>query len=167
MPVIDVVQHAYFVDDVVAAARAWTATFGAGPFFVMEHIPLTNVVYRGSPGSLDHTSAYGQFGGIMVELVQQNCDAPSVFTGHPRALHHAAAFSPDLDTSLAEFAEAGAPTAMIAETSNGMRFAFADARSLTGHYFELYQDNAGIREFYTMVAAAADGWDGQDPIRGR
>lgn len=163
---INFVQHAYFVEDAVAAAQQWAQAFGAGPFFVMEHIPLTDVVFRGRPGTLDHTSAYGQFGDTMVELVQQNCAAPSVFTDHPYALHHMAAFAEDLDTCLADLAAVGIPTAMTAATaSSGLRFAFADARALSGHYIELYQDEPSIRDFYQFVKAAAGGWDGRDPVR--
>ena len=41
------VQTAYYVPDVHAAAAVWVQRFGAGPFFVAEHIPLTEVVVRG------------------------------------------------------------------------------------------------------------------------
>ena len=34
-------QVAYAVADVRAAADRWATTTGAGPFFVIEHIPLT------------------------------------------------------------------------------------------------------------------------------
>lgn len=159
-------QHAYFVADAAAAAERWSKTFGAGPFFLMEHIPLADVVIRGVPGSLDHTSAYGQLGDIMVELVQQNCAAASVFTDYPAGLHHMATFAEDLDVALTELATAGVPTAMTATTATGgLRFAFADARALCGHYIELYQDEPSIRDFYQFVRTAATGWDGRNPVR--
>ena len=63
-------QIAYAVPDAFEAAKRWAKDFGAGPFFISEHIPVTDVSYRGSPSSFDHTSAYGQWGDIMVELVQ-------------------------------------------------------------------------------------------------
>ena len=162
---LDVVQHAYLVPDVFVAAEHWARALGAGPFFVMEHIPLENVIHRGEPGSLDHSSAYGQLGDTMVELVQQNCASPSVFTGFPPALHHLAAFAPDLDAALDGLAGTGVETAMTAEAGGGQRFAFADARELAGHYIELYQDGPAVRGFYAFVRSAAQDWDGSDPVR--
>ncbi len=51
--------------------------FGAGPFFVRQHIALLDVVIRGRPGTFDHSSAYGQWGHVMVELVEDHGDGPS------------------------------------------------------------------------------------------
>jgi hypothetical protein len=45
------VQAAYLVPQAADAAEHWAREFGAGPFFLSEHIPLKAVVYRGSPGS--------------------------------------------------------------------------------------------------------------------
>ncbi len=50
-------QIAYFVPDVVDAARRHAAAFGSGPYYVAEHIPLTLSEHRGRPAPLDHTSA--------------------------------------------------------------------------------------------------------------
>ena len=52
-------QVAYYVPDVREAAKAHSANFGSGPFFVAEHIPISLCRYRGKPGVFDHTSAYG------------------------------------------------------------------------------------------------------------
>jgi hypothetical protein len=161
----EIVQLAYHVPDIEIAARKWAERDGAGPFFIAENIPLDTVTYRGNPGALDHSSAYGQMGHLMVELVQQNDAAASVFADAPFGLHHAACFATDMDAELARLAALGCPTAMTARTSTGVRFSFADARATHGHYFEIYEDNPAIRGFYEMVRAAAEGWDGTDPVR--
>ena len=62
-------QIAYFVADVRASAAAHAQQFGSGPYFVSEHIPLARSLHRGVERSLDHSSAYGQWGDVMVELV--------------------------------------------------------------------------------------------------
>ena len=67
------VQLAYAVDDVFGAAELWAERFGAGPFFVAQHIPVTDVIYRGQPGVFDHSSAYGQWGELMVEIGRASC----------------------------------------------------------------------------------------------
>ena len=163
------VQVAYLVPDARAAAHSWATRFRAGPFFLFEHIPLESVVHRGRPASLDHTSAYGQHGSVMIELVQTYGDGPSVFTDvyadGEFGVHHLAYFADDLDAELARLDAAGISTAMTARTATGTRFAFADARLELGHMLEIYQDDSGLRGFYGMVAAAAESWDGREPIR--
>ena len=159
------VQAAYYVADVEAAALLWAQRFGAGPFFVAEHIPLTTVVVRGQASRLDHTSAYGWHGEAMVELVQQNCRTPSIFNDRGYGLHHMAYFATDIDAELQRLSRLGIATAMTAGTNSGVRFAFADANPAMGHYLELYQDDAAIRGFYEFVRAGSVGWDGRDPVR--
>ena len=71
------VQIAYAVTDVREAATRWVSERGVGPFFVIEHIAVTDVLYRGAPAVFDHSSAYGQWGGLMVELVCDHTVGPS------------------------------------------------------------------------------------------
>ena len=85
-------QIAYAVPNAFEAAKKWAEDFGAGPFFISEHIPVTDVLYRGTPATFDHTSAYGQWGDIMVELVQDHGTGPSVvrdlYGPNESGLHH-------------------------------------------------------------------------------
>ena len=163
------VQVAYFVANAEAAARRWTRELGAGPFFLLKHIPLEKVVHRGEPAALDHTAAYGQLGSLMVELIQQHGEHPSVFRDmYPPGeygLHHMAYFAADFDAELARLNELGYATAMTAHTALGPRFAFADTTARLGHMLEIYEESQGMRGFYAMVASAARGWDGADPVR--
>jgi hypothetical protein len=159
------VQIAYLVEDVFAAAEHWARETGAGPFLVLENIPLQQVVYRGQPGELDHSSAYGQYGALMVELVQQNNTGPSafrdMFAPGQFGLHHMARFAGDLDAELNRYQSQGHDTAMRAQAGE-MGFAFVDTRAQLGHMVELYQDCADIRGFYQLLADAAKSWDGRE-----
>jgi catechol 2,3-dioxygenase-like lactoylglutathione lyase family enzyme len=163
------VQIAYVVDDVWEAADRFAARFGGGPFFVNEHIPVTDVVHRGRPGSFDHSSAYGQWGTVMVELVVQHDDRPSavrdMYAPGEGGLHHLAYIVPDLDETARRLTEQGYPQAQIATAGGGTRFAFHDATTDLGHMLELYEPRPGLLAFYAMVAEAAQGWDGSDPVR--
>ena len=162
------VQVAYAVPDARVAARQWADQFGAGPFFVRPHIPVSDVVYRGQPSTFDHTSAYGQWGSLMVELVQDHGTAPSVvrerYAPHESGLHHLAFIVADLDDITQRLVADGHTLAMTARTSN-TRFHFIDAVAMLGHMIELYEESDRIRAFYEMVRAAADGWDRSDPVR--
>lgn len=160
-----VVQLAYYVDDPIEAAERWAQDRGAGPFFVREHIAVGDVVYRGRPSSFDHTSAYGQWGAVMVELFTQHDDAPSAvrerFARGETGLHHMARFVDDF----AAAAEASGDRLAMTARSGSTAFAFVDARDETGHYWELYEGTERLRGFYRMVADAAVGWDGRDAVR--
>jgi len=162
------VQTAYLVGDIFAAARAWAERHGAGPFFVLEHIALTDVVHRGRPGVLDHSSAYGQLGAMMIELVQQNSEGPSAFRDlyapGEQGLHHLATFAPDFEAELAGYQERGYQVASRA-LAGDVPFAFVDTSRDLGHMVEVYQDGPTIRGFYRMVSDAARDWDGRDPVR--
>ncbi len=163
------VQIAYFVTDIVAAAERMSATFGAGPFYVARRIELARGEHRGSECRFVHSSAYGQWGDLMLELVQQDVEGPSPFrdmyAAGEEGLHHLAYFVPDLDAAIDHGARAAMPLAARATTSSGVEFAFLDARRSLGHMIELYVPDEALTGFYRLVRAAAVGWDGTDPVR--
>lgn len=119
----------------------------------------------------DHSSAYGQWGTVMIEFVQQHGDDPSAFTdlypaGSGRhGFHHTAHFVSDLATAIADFAARGMPLSQLSETRTGTRYAFVDARAGYGHMLELYEPGGTLTGFYAMIARAADGWDGTNLLR--
>ena len=165
------VQIAYAVADLDAAALVWTERFGAGPFFVSEHIAVHDVRYRGAAGSFDHSSAYGQWGGLMVELVKDHTEGPSpvadVVGPGGTGLHHLAYFVDDLARTQSALVQLGWPEALWAQTPSGVAFAFHDAVGTLGHMIEIYEGTPALRGFYAMVRDAASGWDGSDPVRRR
>jgi hypothetical protein len=159
------VQVAYVVNDPLVAAQRFADRMGAGPFFLSPHIAVSDARHRGHETTFDHTSAYGQWGPLMVELVHQHDDAPSairdVYAPGEEGLHHVAHFVPDLDAAL-DWArlDCGWPTAMTAVAGGGtLPFAFVDARRDLGHMIELYEPTPMLRSFYKSVADAARSWD--------
>jgi hypothetical protein len=163
------VQIAYAVPDAEAAAEAWVRDFGAGPFFVRPHIELVDVIYRGRPGSFDHTSAYGQWGSLMVELVVDHGHDASpirdVYAPGDTGLHHMAFLVDDLHETVKTLVAAGHEIAMSARTTGGTEFHFVDTTATHGHMLELYQRSLRLRDFYEMIASAARDWNGDDPVR--
>lgn len=161
-------QVAYFCEDVRAAALDHHRRFGSGPYFVAEHISLRSSVHRGVARELDHTSAYGQWGEVMIEFVQQNNAGPSAFHDlYPEhsgrfGLHHVALFADDPDAEAMRLAEAGFPTALRAVMNDGFVFAFADTSAVYGHMTELYAPLPQLTGFYAMVADAAKSYRGDD-----
>lgn len=163
------VQVAYHVPDPEAAAVRCAREFGWGPFFLLEHIPLERASYRGSPCTFDHTSAYGQAGELMVELITQHGDDPSalrdLFAPHETGVHHVACFVADLQRELQSHRERGHAIALEARTRTGVDFAMVDVSASLGHMLELYEPGEDLRRFYAYVRKCADGWDGSRPVR--
>jgi hypothetical protein len=167
-----VVQVAYVVDDPRTAALHWVASHGAGPFFVRDHITVTEVVHRGTPSTFDHTSAYGWMhgpgGGFMIELFVQHDRSPSAvterFADGATGLHHLACFAESVHESI-DRAEAAGMTLAQSAMAGATRFVFIDDVARSGHYWELYEPTDRLRAFYDMVRDAGVDWDGTDPVR--
>lgn len=162
-------QVAYFVPDAREAALRHHMLFGSGPYFVAEHIPLTTCLYYGEPSHFDHTSAYGQWGEVMIEFVQQNSSERSCFTDlYPnggQGFHHIALIVDDLRATMRDFEEAGHPAALYAEVMLGAGFAMMDCVKTLGHFIELYEPTEMLVGVYDLVRSASLGWDGKDPVR--
>ena len=163
-------QVAYFCADVRAAALAHHRLFGSGPYFVADHIPLATSVHRGVERPFDHSSAYGQWGEVMIEFVQQNNPGPSAMRDiYPEGsgrwgLHHVALFVDDVDAEAARLAAEGFPTAQRAVMTDGFVFAFVDTSAAYGHMVELYAPLPALTDFYAMVADASRNWHGGDVL---
>jgi hypothetical protein len=168
-PVLQPVQIAYHVPDPAAAAERLARDYGWGPFYLMEHIPLARSLYRNAPAEFDHSSAYGQAGDLMIELITQHNDAPSalrdMYAPDQTGIHHVACFVPDLAQSLAEFRQRGVAVALEARTVTGVDFAMLDVVSERGHMLELYEPSVDLTKFYAFVRRAAQNWDGSRPLR--
>ncbi|SCW38509.1 Glyoxalase/Bleomycin resistance protein/Dioxygenase superfamily protein [Sphingobium faniae] len=162
-------QIAYFVSDIVVAARRHHALFGSGPFYIAEHIALARCEHRGRPATLDHSSAYGQWGDIMVEFVQQNNAGPSVFRDifpdGREGMHHVALMVNNLGDAIQAYNDQGMETAFYAVLESGQAYTMMDATATHGHFIELYEPNAVVTYVYDLVRRAAQDFDGSDPIR--
>lgn len=162
-------QIAYFVPDVEEAARRHSRLHGSGPYHVARNIPLSSCYYYGQPSHFDHSSAYGQWGDVMIEFVQQNSTERSCFTDlYPdgrQGMHHVALIVDDLPTAMRGFEEAGHPAALYAEVMPGAGFAMMDCVAELGHFVELYEPSETLLGIYELVRSSAVDWDGSDPIR--
>jgi hypothetical protein len=167
-PTVDYLQNAWVVTDLEAAMRHWVETCGVGPFFVMEHVPMQDLRYRGRPATLDCTIALAQAGRTQVELIVQHCDSPSAYRDTvPRgraAFHHVAVICADYDRDLAHYVARGHAVATDGRFGD-MRFCYLDTQAELGCMLELLEDRPAIREHFRHIAEAAEGWDGREPVR--
>jgi hypothetical protein len=161
---------AYVVEDIEATVHRLVDQLGAGPFFLVENVPLENVRSRGEPGEFVHNSAFGFCGGGAIELIEAVSLAPERvekgFSGPRPRIHHVGYAVPptevaDLRSSLDE---RGLPQYLSSELGE-VDMTLHDASAALGHDIEILVDSAGLRDFFGMVSAGAQGWDGSEPLR--
>ena len=164
------VQFAYLVSDIFEGIEKWIKNFGSGPFFISEHVPIKNIFYRGYPSKLDITVAYAQWGSVMIELIQNNNNEPSVMTElvalKKGVFHHVAFFVEDLNLSSNRLKNQGYELAMTGQAGDN-RFQFFDALDKMGHFIEIYEPVESLVDLYERVRTASINWDGSNPIRPR
>ena len=164
-----IIQNAYYVADLDLAITRFHNLWDLGPFFVRRHIGLENVLYRGEPAALDISAAYTQAGDIMIELVTQHNDAPSIFrdrfAAHESGFHHVALDFGDHDTRVAEFNDKGYESVTSFKTSEGRGATYLDTFGLLGHATEIYRVNDSLKQLYAEVRHASETWDGQTLVQ--
>lgn len=160
----------YVVDSIEATVDRLVRQLGAGPFFLVENVPLENAQSRGEPAELVHDSAFGFCDGAAIELLAIRRAAPARVEARwapPRPrLHHVAYVVPgsavaDLRCSLDA---RGLPEYLSARLGE-LDMTFHDASATLGHDIEVHVDNPGLRGFFAMVGASAEEWDGSEPLR--
>ena len=161
---------AYVVDDIEATVRLLVDQLGAGPFFLIENVPLENVLSRGEPAEFVHNSAFGYCGGGAIELMQILSLAPERvqkgFSGPRPRVHHVAYVVPSTQVAgLRSSLDDRGLTEYLRSQLGGVETTLHDASATLGHDIEIHAENEGLRSFFEMVRAGADGWDGSDPLR--
>ncbi len=131
-----------------AAARTWTAR-GVGPFVVLDHVEVNRARLSGQPASFDHSAAFSQLGGLMLELFCVHHDSPVT---QASGLHHLAFFVESVDEAGARLTDHGWPEVLAGSSGGGNYFAMHDARSELGHLVEIYTANERMLAFYASIA---------------
>jgi Glyoxalase/Bleomycin resistance protein/Dioxygenase superfamily len=158
----------YVVDDLRAGVERFAAIFGAGPFYAMEHIAFDEVTYRGEPALYDHSSAFGRWGPIIVEVTEVHDAQPAglrdALVGPGGGVGHIAWLAESLGDEAARLQEAGLIPFHTGRTGPVSAVWF-DGGPLVGHPIEVLQRRDELLGFYAMVREASVGWDGADPLR--
>lgn len=159
----------YVVDDLEAAAVHLAATSGAGPFLAIEHVPLTGATFQGAPCRYDHSTAFAQWGPMIIEISQIHVAEPAglrdfLSAGRHPAIGHLAWLVADLDAESARLAAAG--MALVHSGSSGpVRANWHHGDPLFGHPIEVHRSCPELLGFYDLIAGEARHWDGTRPLR--
>ena len=158
----------YVVEDLHRDVPRFAAATGAGPFFAMEHIPFDEVTYRGEPAVYDHSSAFGAWGPLIVELTQVHEARPAglrdSLVAPGAGVGHVAWLAESLDDEVARLESAGL-TPFHAGRTGPASAVWLDGGEVFGHPVEVLQRRDELLGFYAMVREAAVGWGGSDPLR--
>ena len=143
---------------------------GAGPFFLIENVPLENVLSRGEPAEFVHNSAFGFCGAGAIELMEAISVAPERvekgFSGPRPRIHHIAYAVPPTEVAevRSSLDERGLPQYLSSQLGEA-ETTLHDASAVLGHDIEIHAENEGLRGFFEMVRGGAEGWDGSEPLR--
>lgn len=163
-----IMQLAFVPRDMPAAIDYWTKTVGAGPFFKMSHIAYREARYRGQRTDIDFSILIGYWGDMQIELIEQHCDTPSIYTTWlnegREGLHHVCQLVDSIAEARAACAAAGA-TVVQEMFMDGMEAIYADAGGGPGTLIEMLQPSPAFHGLVAMMRDASRGWDGSDPVR--
>jgi methylmalonyl-CoA/ethylmalonyl-CoA epimerase len=163
-------HHAYVVESIEATVERLAEQLGAGPFFLVENVPLENVTSRAEPAEFVHHSAFGCCGGGPIELMEIVRLVPERvegrFSGARPRLHHIAwAVPPAAVEDLRRELEARGLSEYLSAQLGELDVTFHDASASLGHDLEIHVDSQALRGFFQMVREGAEGWDGAEPLR--
>ena len=166
LPGASIVQMAWVVDDLEAAATRISKAMRCGPFLMNRHIQLTDPRHRGRPQRTDFSLALAQAGAVQIELVEQHDDTPSVYRdafpdGPPggMAFHHVAVIVADVGQETARYNALGFDTGSSGRFGD-VDFTYVDTRAAGGFMVEVLPDSETINRFFGAVRKAAEEWDG-------
>lgn len=164
-----VFQFAYTTPDAHTTALAWTATLGIGPWLVRGPFSAPGARYRGEPSQASFTVARTFDGAVMIELIQQHDEHPSVFVDHVarhgHGFHHVAVTAIDFDARSERFAEACGPAVFEDLLPTGSRVAFFEGAPGFPGLVELVELTPGQEAAYRGLRELCSDWDGSDPWR--
>jgi catechol 2,3-dioxygenase-like lactoylglutathione lyase family enzyme len=167
LPHARIVQMAFVVTNLEAAAARFSRTMGIGPFLLNPHIQLTDPHHRGVPVRTDFSLALAQAGEVQVELVEQHDDTPSVYRDiyapGAEGFHHVAIIVADVAAEVARLRALGFEQASSGRFGDA-DFAYVDTAPALGHMVEVLPDNETIRRFFAKVRREAEAWDGSGPV---
>jgi hypothetical protein len=168
-PIGGIIQMAYTVPDVEAAAAGYVEMLRIGPWFIRGPFVPPAGLYRGAPTSVSLSLAISFSGHMMIELIQQHDDTPSVYRefigrrGH--GFHHWGVATDRFDEDVARYRAKGYAVAFSDRTPVGTRVAYLDTSADLPGMIELIEIDEAQDSRYARLYAATIDWDGSAPLR--
>jgi hypothetical protein len=164
-----IIQTAYVVKDVRGAINHWVKELKVGPWFLLEHFTGEEPKYRGGPSKADVAIAMSFAGHMMIELIQQYNDAPSVYREmidkRGYGFHHWGVATSNFDRDVEQCRSRGYDLAFFARVPSGGRVAYMDTTANLPGMLEFIELGASFDPIFSRFYSATIGWDGTDPVR--
>lgn len=163
-----VMQHGYIVSDIEKTAMEWVERVGAGPFYILDRNVMDDYHYRGKRMTIELKLAFGYWGPVQVELIQQINDADSFYVEAARTgidkLNHLACTVSGLD-ALLERRKLKDRVIHSGRMDSGVSFVYLENYAPGGLHLELIDAPQDTLMAFTGMEAIARGWDGSRPLR--
>ncbi|BBZ35323.1 VOC family protein [Mycolicibacterium confluentis] len=161
-------QVCWLVPDLNKAIESWSRSAGVGPFFWFDGVDCVDGRHRGAPADFPTvTAAIAYAGDLQVELVCQDNDEPGVFRDvfgrGESGLHHMALVCTDYEAERDAYIAGGAELAFEARIGNS-RTCWVDTTPTLGFMVELLEPSPVREAGFAAMRAAAQAWDGVNPI---
>lgn len=159
------IQVAYTVDDIERRMREYTEFMHIGPWFLVGPFVPARGVYRGRETRVRLSLGVAFAGEIMLELIQQHDDQPSVYremleTRGGHGFHHWAIGTREFEEKVAHYRWLGYPEVFSDVSPRGGRIAYFDTRADLPGMLEVIEVNAAVEAQYREMHKAAQAWNG-------
>jgi catechol 2,3-dioxygenase-like lactoylglutathione lyase family enzyme len=149
-------QLGYVTRDLEAAIASYKARFGRTDFL---RLPIA----KPADGSGDGVNgiAIGYAGPVMIEIIEVNPGAPSIFrdalggAAQDLRLHHLGYLVDDHQATLARLAELKLEVPMSGSSGDALDFCYADTREQRGHFSEFIRLGEQGRALFASLPGAA------------
>lgn len=148
----------WVVRDCTAAQRELSARLGAGPFRGMaEESTFDQTLVHGQPVSFSLKIAFGQLGGVLLELLQPLDDRSphaEFLAERGEGIHHLAYVVADFDDQVAAMREADPAARLLVDGTgpgNPFRWVYLDGGNAHGTVIELWEQTPQSQALYNSV----------------
>lgn len=166
----DIRQIAYVSDDLARSLAYFTGTLGIGPWFVKSDFRIPECRDRGLETEVVVDAALASAGTLQLEVIVQKSPAPTLYSeflaqfGATHLPHSWCAWPEDYDATLKAARARGFRPVLEARPGLG-RIAYLEHPAQPHFAYELAEYTPERRSIFAQIRAAAEGWDGTDPIR--
>ena len=154
-------QYAYYVNDIEESAKKWSDLYGAGPFSLTPHHVAEKFQFRGTRSEADVSYAFGYLGDMMIQLIQQHDDTPSIYRDMYQAgetgFHHVGCLVNDFAAARQAMLDKGFVNACEL-WADGVNAAYFDTRSVSGGFTEIHGDPVHILSTFAIWKRAHILW---------
>jgi len=165
-PENSIIQIAYTVADIEKEMRRYSDLLRIGPWFLIGPFVPAKGVYRGMQTSMRISLAVAFAGEVMIELIEQHDEQPSVYretlAAHgSHGFHHWAIGARNFEATVMLYKARGYAEVFSDLSPRGVRIVYLDASPDLPGMLEIIEMTADVEEQYRTMYQAAREWDGK------